>query len=304
MNEFERLFALSGLSLDRLRTFLLVAEAGNLARAAQSDPNRQSQYSRQVKELEGFFGVALTRKIGRRIEITAEGLALAAMIRRHFTDLDHFRESVTGRPVSFRLGAPASVLEWWVIPNLTRWRQLLGGAVIEMEQLRSAEVSRQIGDGRLDLGIVRDDAVPKGTRRWNLGRIGYALFAPKTAWKKGKDLGGVITSHPMGGLIPGGQFHQRTVEWMSQMGWQPEVVARVGSFLQLARLVRDGGLAAILPQTAAVDFNESLFPCKPLPWVAERPMVLLANVRATERMGLSSKDLSALAKVLARQGDP
>jgi hypothetical protein len=69
-------------------------------------------------------------------------------------------------------------------------------------------------------------------------------------------------------------------------------------------LVRDGGLAAILPQTAAVDFNESLFPCKPLPWVAERPMVLLANVRATERMGLSSKDLSALAKVLARQGDP
>jgi DNA-binding transcriptional LysR family regulator len=54
MNGFDRLFARSGLLLDRLRTFPAVAGAGNLARAAKGDPTRQSQFSRQVNELEGF----------------------------------------------------------------------------------------------------------------------------------------------------------------------------------------------------------------------------------------------------------
>lgn len=296
MNDFERLFSLSGLSLDRLRSFLAVAEAGNLAKAAQSDPTRQSQYSRQVKELESYFGVPLTRRVGRRIEITAEGRQLATIIRRHFTDLDTFRESMSGRPVSVRIGAPASILEWWVIPKLRECRTILRDAVIEMEQTRSAEVWRQIVDGRLDFGIVRDDAVPDGVKRWKLGRIGYALFAPKDAWKKGADAARIIASHPMGGLIPGGQFHRRMEEWMSRMEWEPGIVARAGSFLLLARLVRDAGLAAILPRTAAAEFNAVEFPHEPLPWAAERPMVLIANARSTERLGIRPSDISALAR--------
>ena len=72
MNDFERLFDVSGLSLDRLRTFLRVVEAGNLSKAASGDTTRQSQFSRQIKEMESFFGVALTRRVGRRIEITDE----------------------------------------------------------------------------------------------------------------------------------------------------------------------------------------------------------------------------------------
>ena len=94
MNEFERLFTVSGLSLDRLRTFLRVAEAGNLAKAALGDVTKQSQFSRQIKELEAFFGVALTRRVGRRIEITQEGNQLALIIRRQFRELDDFRESM------------------------------------------------------------------------------------------------------------------------------------------------------------------------------------------------------------------
>jgi hypothetical protein len=43
MNEFDRLFDISGLSLDRLRSFLGVVEAGSQTRAAQGDVTRQSQ---------------------------------------------------------------------------------------------------------------------------------------------------------------------------------------------------------------------------------------------------------------------
>jgi len=43
---FEKLFAESGLSLDRLRALLEVNAAGSIVKAAIGDPVKQSQYSR------------------------------------------------------------------------------------------------------------------------------------------------------------------------------------------------------------------------------------------------------------------
>ena len=160
MNEFARLFAQSGLSLERLHTFLEVAEAGNIAKAAGSDPTRQSQFSRQVKELEGYFGLALTRRVGRRIEITNDGRRLATMIRQQLLDLDSFRESAAGRTLTLRIGASGSVIQWMLTPRLAPCRDALGGATLDIVQSRSAEVVRGVADGRLDFGIVRRDAVP------------------------------------------------------------------------------------------------------------------------------------------------
>lgn len=299
MNQFDRLFTVSGLSLDRLRSFLEVAEAGNIAKAAKADPTRQSQFSRQVKELEGFFGVALTRRLGRRIEITTEGHQLAAVIRRHFSELDDFRESMAGRPVSVRLGAAASILEWTVIPKLTACIEALGGATLELEQSRSAEVVRGVADGRLDFGIVREDAVPKEMKRWKLGSIGYVLFAHKAAWKKGAGVSDMIATHPMADLLPGGQFHERWLEWISSQGLRPKVMARVSSFTQAARLVNHAGLAAVLPENAVVEFDAARIHSAPMPWSNQRQMVLIANARSLDRVGLRADASPALARVMA-----
>jgi DNA-binding transcriptional LysR family regulator len=302
MNEFDRLFARSGLSLDRLRTFLAVADAGNLAKAAKGDPTRQSQFSRQVKELEGFFGVALTRRAGRRIEITDEGHRLAGLIRRQFSELDDFREAMSGRPVGVRIGAAASVLDWMVLPRMAGCREVLGGVVLELEQSRSAEVARGVADGRLDFGILREDAAPEGVKRWKLGRIGYALFAPKAAWKGEGGIEDVFARHPFGELLPGGQFHDRYRELLAARKWSPRVVARAGSFPQLARLVRADCVAAVLPVTAAVEFDPAKVQAMPLPWSHQRPMVLLANPRSLDRAGMRPGVAAALAKILAWEG--
>lgn len=45
--------------------------------------------------------------------------------------------------------------------------------------MRSADVVRAVADGRLDFGIVREDAVPAEIKRWKLGAVGYALFGSK-----------------------------------------------------------------------------------------------------------------------------
>lgn len=298
MNEFDRLFALSGLSLDRMRSFLMVAEAGNLANAAKGDVTRQSQFSRQIKELESYFGVALTRRVGRRIEITAEGQQLAGLIRRHFGELDDFREVMNGRPVCVCIGTQGSLIDWLLVPKLAACRDALGGALIELEQLRSEDIVRGVADGRLDFGIVREDAVAPEMKRWPLGRIGYALFAPKSVWKVGVTVAGVLRTAPVGELLPGGQYSSRWREWLAEEKIKPQLAVRMPSFVHLARMTRESGVASVLPEIAKVDFDEKKIVGKPMPWTHDRQIALIANSRSLDRSGLRPGAVEKLAAVL------
>jgi DNA-binding transcriptional LysR family regulator len=297
MNKFERLFDVSGLSLDRLHSFLQVVEAGGQAKAAKGDPIKQSQFSRQIREMETFFGVALTRRVGRRIEITDEGKRLALIIRRQFRDLDDFRESMAGRSVSVRIGSQGSVIDWLLLPRLDGIHKALGNSMVELEQLRTADVVRAVADGRLDFGIVREDALPKETKRWRLGAVGYALFAANALWKGRATAMEVLQKAPVAELLPGGQFPTRWQEWLANEKLVPRVLARVSSFTDVARAVQAGHAAAVLPEMAAVDFDPKKFKWAKIENLKPRMLVLIANARSLDRSGLASGVAESLAEV-------
>lgn len=287
MKEFDRIFDVSGLSLDRMRTFLRVVEAGNLTKAAKGEQTKLSQFSRQIKELENFFGVALTRRVGRQIEITDEGHRLASVIRRQFRELDDFREAMAGRSVSIRIGSQGSIIDWLLVPRLGEISKVMRNAMVELEQLRTLDVVRAVADGRLDFGIVREDAVPKETKRWRLGSVGYALFAANTLWKSTSSAKDVIRKAPIADLLPGGQFSARWQEWLAGENLKPRVLARVSSFTDLAKVVQAGQAAAILPEMAAVDFDPKKFKHGKIDALKPRTLVLIANARSLDRIGVS-----------------
>lgn len=298
MNEFERLFEMTGLSLDRLRTFLRVVDAGNLTKAAQGDVTKQSQFSRQIKELETYFGVALTRRVGRRIEITDEGNRLALVIRRNFRELDDFRETMAGRHVSVRIGTQGNIIDWLLVPRLGDMCKVLGNIMVELEQQRSLDVVRSIADGRLDFGIVREDAVPAEMKRWGLGSVGYALFAANALWENGASIADVIRKAPVADLLSGGQFPARWQEWLSKEKLRPRLIARVSSFTDLARVVQAGQAAAVLPEMAAVDFDPKKFQHRPIAALKKRTLVLIANARSLDRSGIAPGAAEKLAELL------
>lgn len=298
MNQFEQLFDISGLSLDRLRSFLKVAEAGNLTTAAQGDAVRQSQYSRQIKELEGFFGVALTRRVGRRIEITEEGRRLAMVVRRQFSELDEFRESMAGRCVRVSFGVQGSVLEWLLIPRLAEMSRVLGHTIIEAEQMRTMDVVRAVADGRHDFGIVREDALPPEMKRQRLGSVGYAVFTANALWKKSSSAIELLANAPVAELLPGGQFTQRWQQWLDQSKLRPQVVARVSSFTDLAHVVRQGNVAAVLPEMAAVDLDSKRFRHEKIPGLKPRTLALISNTRSLDRVGIRKGAVEALSQIL------
>lgn len=298
MNEFDRLFDVSGLSLDRLHSFLQVVEAGGQAKAALGDPTKQSQFSRQIKEMEGFFGVALTRRVGRRIGITEEGHRLALMIHRQFRELDDFRESMAGRSVNIRFGSQGSVIDWLLLPRLAGIRTALGNAMVELEQMRSADVVRSVSDGRLDFGIVREDAVPKEIKSWRLGEVGYAMFATNALWRGRSSIGELVQNVPIAELLPGGQFTEHWHAWLAKERLVTKVFARVSSFTELAKIVQTGQAAAVLPDLVAVDFDPKRYVHHSIPALRNRTLVLIANARSLDRSGIAPGVEAKLAELV------
>src|SRR5213594_2337775 len=102
---FPRLLQEGGLSLDRLQSFCLVAQAGGVTKAAKGDPAKQSLFSRQVKELEEFFGAELIRRKGRGIALTEAGKRLNVLARESFASLLDFKSECKALPVEIVIGA-------------------------------------------------------------------------------------------------------------------------------------------------------------------------------------------------------
>src|SRR6266516_1932958 len=102
---FDKLFVEAGLSLDRLRSFCMVAEAGAVTKAAGRNPVRQSQFSRQIKELETFFGTELMLRGKKGIVLTPAGKRLAQISRGIFSALEDFNSDCKAEPQRFAIGA-------------------------------------------------------------------------------------------------------------------------------------------------------------------------------------------------------
>jgi DNA-binding transcriptional LysR family regulator len=205
---------------------------------------------------------------------------------------------MAGRSVSVRFGSQGSIIDWLLVPRLGDISKALGNAMVELEQLRTLDVVRSVADGRLDFGIVREDALSKETKRWRLGLVGYALFAVSDFWKGSVTVQDVIRKAFVADLLPGGQFSTLWQEWLNKEKLRPRVLARVSSFTDLARVVQAGHAAAVLPQMAAVDFEPKRFKHKTIDTLKPRMLVLIANARSLDRSGIARGVETRLSEVL------
>lgn len=143
---------------------------------------------------------------------------------------------------------------------------------------------RAVTDGRLDLGIVRHDAVEKGHKVDRVGTIRYALFASKQLWKGSKTPAELLARVPVAELLPGGQFATRWQHWLDDEGITAQRGARLSSFNGIAQAVKSGQTAGILPEIAAAELKG--FTSHPIPALGERRYVLIANRRGLDRANL------------------
>ncbi len=302
---FDSLFSRSGLSLDRLRGFMEMANAGSIARAAPGDANHQSQISRQIRELEQFFGVELTRRKGKTLTLSAAGVRLAALVREQFQDLEDFRREQAREAKSFLIGAGASVLEWLVVPALPGISQCLGGATLLTGAYRSGTLREAVRDGQADLAVIRQNAVPMENDSAVVMKMGYFLCIPRGLLKRGITAReaakpALWQSLPFAAGRDGGQTDAAVREAMraAGVGFRPRF--ECGSMLQVRQLVALGACAGVLPTLGVRGLEEQdvlTIPFAPMKDFG-RALVLHWNPRQMRRRNVDEATLKGIARLL------
>jgi DNA-binding transcriptional LysR family regulator len=176
---FTRLFAESGLSLDRLRALLEVGAAGSIVKAADGEPVRQSQYSRQIKELEDFFHAKLIERQGRGTRLTSTGKELARISRFFMLGLSNFQRGCLAEEQTYRVGASATFVRHFLLPVVCSARAHQRGINYATEVAADEVVERRLHDLTLDFGVVGSGALSRPLQTRGLGEWKLELWVPK-----------------------------------------------------------------------------------------------------------------------------
>jgi DNA-binding transcriptional LysR family regulator len=176
---FAKLFAASGLSLDRLRSLLEVGAAGSIVKAADGDPVRQSQYSRQIKELEDFFCTKLIERQGKGTRLTANGKELARISRFFMLGLSNFQRGCLAEEQTFRIGASATVIQRLLLPLLADPRITRGKTRYITQVAGDDEIERRLHDLTLDFGVITRATISRPLQTRELGKWKLRLWVPK-----------------------------------------------------------------------------------------------------------------------------
>ncbi len=259
---FDRLFDRPGqrISLDRLRSFLRVADAGGIARAAPRDASAQSQLSRQLTELESFFGQALSERRGRERVLTPAGERLAQLTRETFQQLSDLASERPGDTVRFELGAGDSLLHWWVIPRAGRILARLPRVSLSLTSLATVDIVDRIEGARLDVGLLRTSELPRSREVTTriLGPIEYAVYVRKDVMTqaRARSLEAVLRSVPLALQHSKPALNERL---RPVVGGELSVALACETFTQACRAVQSGAYASLLPVMARNELPASEF---------------------------------------------
>ena len=303
--KFRELFAKEGLSLDRLRTLVLVDEAGSIAAAAPDDRNRQSLFSRQINELERFFPVALKRMHGRTVQLTHAGRELALIVRQYLHELDNFRRHCASLPPEVSLAAGDSLLQWLVLPNLPQVRADTPEFVWHLHNEQNADIGRSLLEQSLDFGLLRTDLVRHRLDSQPLGSFGYRLFVPRTLGPAAAKLplARALAELPIATQGDDTLFQRRLVEILATKRWPLNARLYCDSFSHVVQAIESGAYAGILPDY--MSRNASLSEAHTLPLTGafddlRRHIVLAWNPQRLAKQPILEKARAALAKHLSQ----
>jgi DNA-binding transcriptional LysR family regulator len=299
---FESLFSERGLSLDRLKVLIEVRDAGSIAQAAPGDPVRQSQYSRQLRELSEFFGCEVAQRRGKILKLTPQGERLAELAREHLRSLEDFRSECKEQSVAFTIGAGDSLIQWLVIPRLGKILDEFPDTRFATANLRTNEIVQQLTDCRLDFGIIRKSAMAPGLKSVSLGIVSYVALVPdQLAKQKKPSLRLALETLPLATQTTDGQFASglRGIAKTLEVPLIPALACQ--SFPQTMAALRSGRFWAVVPELAVRELPSGVAHrlSDPLLGQLDREAMLAWNPRVVRVRPNAAKIATRLQHVLA-----
>jgi DNA-binding transcriptional LysR family regulator len=174
-----------GLTLDQLRLFLAVIDAGGFSAASRSLRRAQSAVSYGIANLERQLGVALFDRTGRKPRLTPSGEELATEARAVCIEVDRLRARAHGIAEGIEPRVALAVDQVFPLPALVAALQAFSQRFPTVALTLHAEalgaVADQVASGACSVGI--GSAVPhwpEGVERRPLARVPMVHVAAKT----------------------------------------------------------------------------------------------------------------------------
>lgn len=258
---FDSLFKFNkGLTLERLRSLVLVADAGTIMKAAPDQTAKQSQFIRQIGELESFFCVPLRSKDNSKSYLNAEGVQLANLSRRALQDLEAFQHAVLKKEPEISIGTGDSLLRWLVLPNMPELQSRMPHSNWMVHDLQNMDTCSRLINGSIDFGLLRSDLVKPSLGSEPIGTIRYRLFVPAKLLAKPQkaNLQELLEDLPIATQGNDTLFRRVLEESVASHGWKLNTKLLGESFTQVASGLDTGCFAAILPHIAAQQVDKDV----------------------------------------------
>ena len=164
------------------RLFLAIVEEGSIARAARREHIVPSAISRRLAELEDLFGVALVERSRRGIVPTPAGETLThhartvqQAIERMHDEMSEYLKGIRGH---IRVRVSASSLSVGLPSQLQAFMQANKRVRLDLEELDTPDVFREVREGRADVGIAPDLVRHEGLQMFPYHRYDLAVAVP------------------------------------------------------------------------------------------------------------------------------
>ncbi|KOF18198.1 LysR family transcriptional regulator [Ensifer adhaerens] len=276
------------LDSDLLRTFLAVADAGNLTRAADSIGRTQSAVSMQLKKLEDMLGEALFERHSRGVVPTAQGLRLVDNARRIVALLDDTAASMRLPALdgTVRIGISEEYINSALPKALGAFAAVHPGVEVTVQQGVSMSNVNALAAGEIDIAVVFEPGGP--TRN-------EVLMVDPTVWVT-SDQHAAHERRP----LPIATYTYLAGGWCDDLAMKCLRKRGLESRVAYASRTSSGLIAAVVSGLAIAPLSRSAIPagCRELTEEDGFGVIDFSNVVLRTRPGNRSQTVDAMADAI------
>lgn len=244
------------IELRHLRYFIAVAEELHFGRAALRLNISQPPLSQQIQILEQEIGARLLARTNRSVQLTAAGQQFLQDARLVLQQVEQAADKAArlhrGDEGEIRIGFTSSAPFITAVSDaLFTFRQRFPAVHIQMQEINTRQQLAPLGDGRLDLGVMRNTTLPENLDHQLLLREPmYALVhrAHRLADRPQIALSD-LAQEPFVFFDPqvGTALYGEILGLLGRYNIQPDIAQEVGEAMTIIGLVSTGLGVSILP---------------------------------------------------------
>jgi DNA-binding transcriptional LysR family regulator len=248
-----------------LRLFLYVAETASITQGASRANMALASASERIRAMEKSLGVALLDRKPRGVRLTAAGSALERHARIVMHDLEEMRGDLNNFAQGLRsrvrvLANTVATVEF-LPPTLAVFLATHPNIDVDLEQRRSNEVIRAISEGVADIGIIAEAVdPPEELETFPFAEDRLVLITPgQHPLSRHREVAFSDTlDHDFIGFMPGTALQKTLDHHAMRAGRRLKLRVRLSNFDSIARMVESGIGVAVLPNRAALRYQQSM----------------------------------------------